>query len=322
MTSSLAATTRTDSIRKVSTAWFPFIGSLAAVLEQLSEDQFLILTAKGSNRFVQFYAQGSFGMRVEAVSNEYLTGSDRLDDTQVARLGALGWRPPSGSARSSTPQADPDGSPNHYIDVATPVPYDALAALAARTLREVLGVPHPQFLEYSAQDTDGNELEFMELGLMRAAPGDRQAWLEGRVLKTLQALTGIDDLAFNDKGVVGLRYGTCAILIRPTPDRTAVVVDSPLLVGIETSTALLTELNRLNGGDGRIRFSFDGDTVNARCDVAIEAFLPSLFGPVLESFCEQSEAVGELLQASFGGRTVLADKSPLRLMPPLSKLRH
>ena len=66
MTSSLAATTRTDSIRKVSTAWFPFIGSLAAVLEQLSEDQFLILTAKGSNRFVQFYAQGSFGMRVEA----------------------------------------------------------------------------------------------------------------------------------------------------------------------------------------------------------------------------------------------------------------
>lgn len=317
-----SAATRPDSASKVSSAWFPFTASLASVLEQLQEDQFLILSAKGSNRFVQFYAQGAFGMRAEAVSNEYLTGSERLSVAQVVRLGELGWQAPSGTSRTSTPQSDPDGSPNHYINVASPIPFAELAELAVRTLREVMAVPHPQFLEYSALDTRGNILEFNELGLLRAAANDRRAYLERRVLKTLYALTGLDDLAFNEKGVVGLRYGDCAVLIRPTPDQGAVFVDSPLLIGLDASSALFKELNALNGGDSRMWFAFDGDTVTARCDVAIEAFLPSIFGQILEDFCEQCQAVSELLQSAFGGRPVLAGDAPLRPTPPLSKLRH
>ena len=121
MTTSYAAT-RSDTSRKVSSAWAPFVDSLSVVLEQLQEDQFLILSAKGTNRFVQFYAQGAFGMRAESVSNEYLRGRDRLEVAQIARLGELGWLSPSGNSRTSTPQNDPDGSPNHYINIAAPVP--------------------------------------------------------------------------------------------------------------------------------------------------------------------------------------------------------
>ena len=321
MTSSYAAT-RPDTSRKVSSAWTPFVESLSGVLEQLQEDQFLILSAKGTNRFVQFYAQGAFGMRAEAVSNEYLRGKDRLEAAQMARLGELGWLSPSGNSRTSTPQNDPDGSPNHYINVAAPVPFADVAALAVRTLREVMAVPHPQFLEYSALDTRGNILEFGELGLLRAAANDRRAYLERRVLKTLQVLTGLDDLEFNDKGVVGLRYGTSAILIRATQDLSAVFVDSPLLIGVDASTSLFSELNALNAGESRMRFLFEDETVTARCDVAIEAFLPSIFGQTLETFCEQTQAVTELLQASYGGRPVLATDAVLRPTPPLSKLRH
>lgn len=321
MTTTYAAT-RTEASPKVSSAWTPFIGSLATVLGQLQEDQFLILSAKGSNRFVQFYAQGAFGMRAEAVSNEYLRGKDRLEVAQIARLGELGWLSPSGNSRTSTPQNDPDGSPNHYINIAAPVPFGDVSALAVRTLREVMAVAHPQFLEYSALDTRGNILEFGELGLLRAAANDRRAYLERRVLKTLHALTGLEDLEFNEKGIVGLRYGSSAILVRATQDLSAVFVDSPLLVGVESSNALLAELNALNGGESRMRFLFDEETVTARCDVAIEAFLPSIFGQILETFCEQTQAVTELLQASYGGRPVLATDAVLRPTPPLSKMRH
>ena len=90
----------------------------------------------------------------------------------------------------------------------------------------------------------------------------------------------------------------------------------------EGVNALLAELNALNAGESRMRFLFEDDTVTARCDVAIEAFLPSIFGQILETFCEQTQAVTELLQASHGGRPVLATDAVLKPTPPLSKMRH
>ena len=53
----------------VSVAWPPFAQKLAATLEKLQEDQYLILSVKRSNRYVQFAVQGSFGIRVETTSN-------------------------------------------------------------------------------------------------------------------------------------------------------------------------------------------------------------------------------------------------------------
>ncbi len=113
--------------RRVSSAWGPFAGKLASVLEQLREDQFLIISTKRSNRYVQFAGQGAFGIRAETVCNQYLPASDQLDAAQIATLQGFGWQLPTGSPDKATPERDPDGSPNFYIDYPVPVPYADLA---------------------------------------------------------------------------------------------------------------------------------------------------------------------------------------------------
>lgn len=89
---------------------------LAQTLTQMREDEFLVISVKRSNRFVQFAAQGAHGLRVEATSNAFLKGSDRLGLDDLAVLAALGWKSPTGSPTHSTPGNDPTGSPNYFLD--------------------------------------------------------------------------------------------------------------------------------------------------------------------------------------------------------------
>ncbi len=78
----------------------------------------LICAVKGTNRFVQFSAQGDNGMRVKTTSNRYLKGAERLDETQISTLHRLGWFRPTGThAEAGTPILDPDGSPNFYTHI-------------------------------------------------------------------------------------------------------------------------------------------------------------------------------------------------------------
>src|SRR5574338_87685 len=79
--------------------WPAFAQRLASVLGALQEDQYLVVSLKGTDRYVQFAAQGHWGLRAECVSNEYLSGPERLDERQLARLRDLGWR----SSRRSGP---------------------------------------------------------------------------------------------------------------------------------------------------------------------------------------------------------------------------
>lgn len=64
--------------RGVSKDWAPFAQNLSQVLAHLEEDQFLILSAKQGNRFLQFSCQGAWGTRAEVASNHFLKGDDRL----------------------------------------------------------------------------------------------------------------------------------------------------------------------------------------------------------------------------------------------------
>ena len=148
---------------RVSSAWGPFAGQLASVIEQLREDQFLIISTKRPNRYVQFAGQGAFGLRAETVCNQYLPASDQLDEAQIATLQGFGWQLPTGAPDQATPERDPDGSPNFYLDYPPPVPYADLADLAMRTLVEVLRVPHPGFLQYSSFDSNNNTLLWPDL---------------------------------------------------------------------------------------------------------------------------------------------------------------
>ena len=183
--SSASANPVDDMPQRRSVDWPPFAEKLAGVLGALEEDQFLVVSVKRSNRFVQFAAQGAFGMRVETTSNQYLTASERLGPGQFAALEAAGWRGPTGNAGESTPEKDPDGSPNFFVEYDAPVPFNAVAELAVHTLTEILRVPHPGFLEYEAFDASGNAILLPSLGLMRATrpaqPAPSGIWWNDRI---------------------------------------------------------------------------------------------------------------------------------------------
>ena len=155
----------------LSAAWPPFSQKLAAVLEKLEEDQFLILSVKRTNRFVQFAAQGAHGMRMETTSNNYLAQPDRLNKRQIATLVDAGWHDPTGTSTDSTPERDPDGSPNFFVDFpGASVSFEAVAKLAVSTLAEILRVPYPGFLQYTAFGENMRAVVLPELGLKLAKP--------------------------------------------------------------------------------------------------------------------------------------------------------
>jgi hypothetical protein len=152
-------------------AWHTFEQALMGALTNLDEDEYLIVSSKKANHFVQFMAEGSFGLRSEAVSNVYLTAGAKLSSNASSALVALGWHAPtSGREEGDGPSpADIDGSSNFFLDSAHPIDYASLARLAVATLRQVYRIGHPGELEYSAGSTvDGGAALRFPLGIKRA----------------------------------------------------------------------------------------------------------------------------------------------------------
>ena len=83
----------------------------------------------------------------------------------------------------------------------------AVANLAARTLAEILRVPHPGSLQYDAFSSDGEKLALPELGLQHEEPAsheDEQEDLPQLLLETLKSTTSIADLDYDDDGDIGV----------------------------------------------------------------------------------------------------------------------
>src|SRR5664279_5054643 len=78
-------------------AWPAFERKLAETLGALEEDQYLVVSAKRGWAYVQFAAQGSFGLRAECVGNNYLDEAHALRAGQMARLRRMGWSAPTGT---------------------------------------------------------------------------------------------------------------------------------------------------------------------------------------------------------------------------------
>ena len=102
------------------------------------------------------------GLRAEAVSNGYLDDDNELTPDQEAAMVALGWLPPFDDEGIERAQ-------NYYQELAAPVTFVDVAALAVHTLAYVYGVAYPQDLTYLA--LDGNkprgerDLTFPDLGV-------------------------------------------------------------------------------------------------------------------------------------------------------------
>lgn len=290
--------------------WPRFEARLAETLAKLEEDQFLVVSVKQSNRYVQFSAQGSFGMRVETTSNHYLAKDERLGRKQVAALKKLGWQPPTAIPKRSSPERDPDGSPNFFIDVDSPVDAAVIARLAVTTLVDVLGVAHPGHLEYEAFDAPGGEVELAELGLKRALRNPDAGGDDAVLLKLIREITGISTLKRDEDGDIGVRYGSTLIYARILEDPARVHLFSPLVREIAERPEIHERINRLNAGSDGIRYFWINGAIYAALDIPADPFSAREVASAYRHFSVVIDDIDDLLQSEFGGQTSFQEWIP------------
>ena len=146
--------------------WIEFTGKLLLALQSLEQDQWLVLAVKETHRYVQFYADGSDGVRAESVSGYYLPEGDHLDEDACKTLLELGWHVPTGIP--DQPGHDPGGSPNYFLKLPQSVPLKDVAVLGVLTLTKVHGAENPGQLEYSASSNSRQSICLPQLGIRQA----------------------------------------------------------------------------------------------------------------------------------------------------------
>lgn len=290
--------------RSISVAWEPFSEKLAAVIANLEEDQYLILSKKRSFESVQFAGQGSFGLRLETTSNYFRDQENQLTEQQVSSLTDLGWNLPTRNPAISTPQSDPDGSPNLYIDISLPLNFRDIADLTVSTFSEILSVPHPGFLEFDAFDADGNSLPLPTLGLKRAnnaGEADQNSKLPQLLLDTLKEVTGIHSLEFDEDGYVGgIDADSVTTFVSILADRQYIRLNAMIIKGVKESKALLKKINEMNGEVGYMHLVVSNRNVIVFSDVLVEPLVASHVAIALDNFCLSANAMKSELEAEFG----------------------
>jgi hypothetical protein len=298
--------------RCISVAWEPFALTLAKVLGGLQEDQFLIISAKHSNHYVQFMAQGSYGMRVETTSNAYLGKEEKLEHEQLQALKMLGWNVPTGKPQDATPEKQPDGSPNYFREFPAPIDENAIAKLALDTLVHVLRIPHPGMLEYDASELDGERsfpLAFGDLGLKRVCR-DENIYDPGQLpnlvmllLETIRQITGISDLDFDGGGDVAVRYGSMVVYARVVGEPPLITLFSPLVIEVAEAPAVYERLNEINGRNSLMRLFWREGTIYALVEIPAWPYESSHVVTTFKAFTRIANELDDLLSADLGGRT-------------------
>lgn len=281
-------------------AWPAFERKLAETLGALEEDQYLVVSAKRGWAYVQFAAQGSFGLRAECVGNNYLDEAHSLSDGQLALLRRIGWSDPTGKP----------GSPNFFQDFDRPVPCADAARMAVRALTEVFEIPHPGSLMYKAFDEKQRTILVPTLGLKREEPApppekpreDAVQDLRALVFKAIREGSGNADLEFTEDGDLPLRFGSAAVFVRVLDDPPCVRMFSPVLEDVGADDRLLDRLNELNAETRLARFF----VVEGRVIVAAEMFVAPFVAEHVKQACvvvgSLADEFGGMLQKEFGGR--------------------
>jgi len=140
--------------------WHHFADRLTAVLGSLHEHEFLILSEKKRNVYIQFASGGRAGLDVEAVSKQFFPD---LSKEGKMNLDELGWSPPTYILGPNGEQV-PGGSCNYSIHPDN-MSSAALADLVVRTFCLVYHTRHPADLQYHSFRAPNTNIEFPALGL-------------------------------------------------------------------------------------------------------------------------------------------------------------
>ena len=267
-----------------SSSWPGFGDALAGALAHLTDDQYLILQLKDRPWFVQFAVQGMHAIRAEFVANQYLQPSDLIPEIDLLRAAELGWQTPTGRPKESTPEADPDGSPNHFVDLSGPTSASRAATLAVDTLVEVMHVPHPQRLRYRSFTIDGDTILLPSLELSVIAPPRRRPaapWhpaddneLIAAIDHVLRHSYGEQDVRRGDNGAWVFMLGEQPIDVRVGGRPSAVSVAAPIGFAHATLEAQLSMINDLNLDQLGVVWVGGPDGLAVRVDIPSDRFTP------------------------------------------------
>jgi len=242
-----------DTGSRAELTWADFETRLAAALERMALDQFLILSTRPAGDdeslyFVQFAQGGRAGFLAEAVSNRYLMGAAQLSPAQEDAMAALGWQFPDHHA--TKPE-------NFSRQWPMPAPFPEAARLAIRTLRQVYGVGRPADLVYRRFAREGHDFAEPGLGIDAERPttprGKGQpaaataSELTPLVETALCRFLDIGSIALDPSGNYPVPTGTTMLFVRILPFEPPVVrVFAPVFRGMAPTPELLVALNDLN----------------------------------------------------------------------------
>ncbi|MBY0488825.1 MAG: hypothetical protein K2R93_03180 [Gemmatimonadaceae bacterium] len=245
--------------------WREFADRLAQHVPVLGPDQVLILSEPKAHRFVQIAMQGSWGLKLEAVTDNYLESDDRLSARDEQTMRALGWTPPTlppfdastvldlGSDAEADAEAetdDDDGSPSWTMQWPAPVPHADAALLVVRTLATVFHVRHPSLLQYYAFATDGPTILLPGLGIPAEPP---PMPLEGALSRSVDTqveeacIAAADEDVRRDGEVYLLEVDGVPFRVTAEPDAGVVRILSRVMPVDEIGGNLFELMNRLNG---------------------------------------------------------------------------
>jgi len=292
---------------KISKDWIPFEAQLAEALAVLEEDHFLILSHPDTGHFVQFSAQGRYGLRGEARSNIYIQPARQLGPDLERRLIELGWKAPTHQRGGE--DSDPDGSPNWFQQWALPVPWAEVSLVAGLTLREVYGVRQPASLRYHAFHSRGTPILLPTLGLRREERPESTGPLYPEWRSELRQAVDRAMLPLLDRYfIIRLEDGDLltkqpsgyvAVGERENPFR--ILFYSRLLEDVQGDLDVLKALNERNAALIMGRLYWQDGVVILDHAIPAEPFVPEQFTRVLAEFHALTPVVGVELHEVLGG---------------------
>jgi hypothetical protein len=269
-------------------AWARFEQELAATLGELDCSLCItveaVTTGDGAAPYVQFLG-GDGELCAEVSSNAYLDESCQLDTVQTEALRSLGWVQEPGE--------------NWAIDV-VPAQAGWLASVAVGTLRHVLGVEHPEFLDWprSAATVSTEPVSATEIGL----PADADA-LRGLVDAVVRDVSG-HEVVRDEDGDVVLWRGDNLLWIRVAEQTPTVRIFSYLACGVASRTQARLEADVLNRRYRHLKFHVIDRTLQAEIDVPAMPFVAAHLRAMIDLAAEVVEELTPDVALRTRGRTI------------------
>lgn len=290
-------------------AWSVFEAHLADALGRLGDDDYLVISRIDAHRFVQFAGDDQGGLRAEAVSNGYLLDDEKLEEWQPDALVKAGWQPPTDEPDTPPEKMQPGGSPNFYVDLQPSNAAAAGAALAVRTLRDIFGATSPGNLEYQAFKSEGGDIDLDACfsGVCRKRGPDTDTQDEGTavmvaLVAAVRSAIRVPELELDEDGDIVMYAGSRPVILGWLPKVKLVLIRSQLVHGVQPSTQLLEELNRLHTSVAWTRFELRDAAIWATQFMPAPPVEEAHVAQMLTTFLANTADEDVRLQREFGGQ--------------------